>query len=391
MDSPLSPSAKATIVEPEPEKPPTLENTAALFRTLESLERQYQVRVESQTLVNNSLRSQYRKYERLSGLVKSLQANLFSVHGDIVRAQSKRSKQQQQATRDIKGQKGSVLRRIIRIKTEIQGLQRLCTIVDSGGSSGEQKEEGAGGPTKGAGRSQFFNRKSVQEVLDGYVAEESLAVDLQQLKVAIAIRSHRNKIAIKEAIAKQVQQSKILADFDREVFFTKETSEHSIKEKYDALIQAEQQCTESAVAEAKALLIRKVNLMEEKMAQDFDTKFQELKETAEEQEKVMKDYANVSIDATTGILKRVTALEQRIDGEEFWHLRNDEESVDFGLLTGRHQKQKLRKFWNRSKTPARDVMNFLWIATGSAYSDEALDFTRRKCHSLSQAQKGLWQ
>ena len=129
--------------EPEPEKPPTLENTAALFRTLESLERQYQVRVESQTLVNNSLRSQYRKYERLSGLVKSLQANLFSVHGDILRAQSKRSKQQQQATRDIRGQKGSVLRRIIRIKTEIQGLQRLCTIVDSGGSSGEQKEEGA--------------------------------------------------------------------------------------------------------------------------------------------------------------------------------------------------------------------------------------------------------
>ena len=324
----------AGLVGPAPTVPLDLPTSARMLNTLRVLESQYQRKVESKIGLDESLHAGYVRFAGLKRISQDLQAQLTSIHKRIARALASRRGQ---------FRKGNESPEREEIESDIIALYRLRSILKDASSTSISKDtssiqtNASKGDTKSKEDLVFF---SMVKQLNNEHAFVDVLAELQQLKVAITIRKHRNQIRMKKAIGTRDELQSVLSDFERKRAFEKQTTINEICAKYTALITSEQQCCDAKVQEASALLKRKVYLMSDKMAQDFENKKENL-EAESEKDQEMFDQSNlIAQEHKLKLRQDIEGLEFRLAGNEFQSLLNNEDE-NLDKKYGKKQKKEL--------------------------------------------------
>jgi hypothetical protein len=360
--------SSARLVGPAPVVPLDLPTSARMLNTLRVLESQYQRMVESKIGFDESLHAPYARFAGLKYISQDLQAQLTSIHKRIARALMSRRGQLR---------KGNESHEIEEIESDIAALYRLRSILKDASSTQTKVLKNDMKSDNGLG---LF---SMVKSLHNEHASADVLTELQQLKVAITIRKHRNQIRMKRAMGTREELQSVVSGYERELAFEKKKTIDEICAKYTALIASEQQCRDAKLQEASALLKRKVYLMSDKMAQDFETKKGNLEMESEKEQERFNESNLTAQEHKLKLRQDIEELESRLAGNEFQSLLNDK-GEDLENKYGKKQKKELRHCWNFWRTPTQEIFDFLWEVTGCAYSDSANKFTQDTCHNLSK-------
>ena len=116
--------------------------------------------------------------------------------------------------------------------------------------------------------------------------------ELRQLQFSLLIKMHKNKIALTKRRADLATLRREVEKANREILVAKEKIKRRLNSQYTQLIDAEAKVVNASIGEAKALLKRKVHLMSDKLARDFDVKVNKCKSLTDEVVAIDVSYAD---------------------------------------------------------------------------------------------------
>ena len=243
--------------------------------------------------------------------------------------------------------------------------------------------------------------------------------ELRKLQFSLFIKMHKNKTALTKQRADLTTLRREVDKANREVIAAKDKISRQLNRQYTQLIDAEARVANASIGEAKALMKRKVHLMSDKMARDFDHKLEaNAKALTDEVASIDLSLAD-TLDKILLLRSSVEGLQREIRSKQSEINNGNADISDVVLLDdnceivqnmeqaqatlvemrqneiqrGHVIKQRSRKIWNNNNVKSKYILEFLWRATGGAFSKAALHLTNQEIKRVEQNRgrpDGLW-
>ena len=318
----------------------------------------------------------------------------------------------------------------LNLSSEVNQLERLISMNNTRTTSSNNNNK----KKKSSSSLHFFESPKKQNAVHNNNNNTStLERNIKQLSFLLYIKKHRNRnmIESKRNELNKIKQS--IHEYEDRINNMRIKIENQISNQYEQLIDAEQRVAVASIEEAKALLNRKVHLVSNKMARDFDHQMEknvrdseyEMKQTIEatadtleqnlrlqrelshtiERNKTLQLMLNADINLTDEedrtnfiVLNKYGGI---VDGNSMDHDDDDALNVEYitrqqqqqGTNCGRVDKQLLRKLWNTHRVKSKHILNFLWDVTGKSFSKRALFIADQEVNRLEKryaGPDGMW-